>query len=87
MKENHVRVVDTVPDPFPDEEVVVGRSRAQELRESILDETMTRLQTAMAETEEALELFGLLTVPQHKNLATLIQQQLEQVVEYRRLHP
>ncbi len=36
---------------------------------------------------EGMEMFAVVETPQHPNLATLIGQQIEQVVEYRRLKP
>jgi len=61
------------------------RSRAQTIRDTILTEAENLLRDARDKTEEALDQFSLLAVPQHSKLPVLLGQQIEQVIEHRRL--
>lgn len=66
-------------------ETSAPRSRAQEIRDGILDDVEHMLREARDLIDEALEQFTLLAEPQHKNLGMLVGQQIEQVIEFRRV--
>jgi hypothetical protein len=60
------------------------RSYAEEVLAENLDASEQCLRTALDEVVEGLEILGLFTTPKHRNLPTLLAQQIEEVVEYRR---
>lgn len=63
---------------------VKKQSKAEKIREGILNETLDLLIKAKEMTAEAIEQFALLEVPVHKNLPYIMDQQIEQVREHRK---
>lgn len=62
------------------------RSPAQQVRDEILETAERKFTEARDLVVEGLEMFELLATPQHRNLTTLLHQQIMQVIEYRRVH-
>ena len=81
--ESDVRVVPRGA-PLPD--LTPERSRAQQRMTAILDDAEEELRLARDKVVTALEDLALVAQPQHPNLPVLLGQQLEQVIELRRLH-
>lgn len=80
--ESDIRVV---PRGAPLPELEPPTSRAAERRAAILDDAEAELRRARDLIVTALEDLALLATPQHPQLPTLLGQQLEQVIELRRL--
>jgi hypothetical protein len=62
------------------------RSHAQQIQDEILNSAEDAFRTARSSLAEGIEMFTLLTTPQHTQIETLIGQLIEQVIEFRRIH-
>lgn len=79
---SNVRVVDGGNQPEP---AAPDRNRYLRRRDEDLNEIEGLLLQARSIIEEVLIGFGMYETPKHKDLPTLIDQQIAQVVEYRRM--
>jgi hypothetical protein len=62
-----------------------ARSKYQARRDADLDEIEASLRQARDLIDDALEGFGMYADVQHRNLGVLVSQQIEQVIEFRRI--
>jgi hypothetical protein len=80
-----VRVVDPNGTPVPLARSTTRTSHADRILAENLDAAEHCFRDALVLVVEGLDILGLFTLPQHRNLPTLLTQQIEQVVEYRRV--
>lgn len=88
MPGDDVKVIHRGDPKFVDAEITEPaprRSKAQQIQTDILTDAEHLLRDARDMVDEALELFGLLSPPQHPNISTLLGQLIEQVIEFKRV--